>query len=95
MSSTLDRLLGVDEPIEPTHEIPKPGKNYNDALPHSHMGTLMRRRQELTNRAFAPTDSEGEASSYLSSELDFDWHNQDSNAILRKLSGGGGTEDDE
>jgi hypothetical protein len=95
MSSTLDRLLGIDEPIEATHEIPKPGKNYNDSLPFSHMGNLMKRRQELSNRAFTPTDSEGEASSYLSSELGYDWHSQDSNTILRKLVGGSSNEGDD
>jgi hypothetical protein len=96
MSSTLDRLLGTEEPIEPTHELPQVGKNYNDKLPHSHMGNLMKRRQELSQRSFTPTpDSESEASSYLSSELGYDWHGQDSNTIMKKLAGGGGEEGNE
>ena len=95
MSSTLDRLLGIEEPIEPTHEIPPKEANYHsDKLPHSHMSTLMKRRDELGQRKFSPTDTEAEASSYLSSELDYNWHDQDSNAILRKLAGGGGEEDE-
>jgi len=88
MSSTLDRLLGKEDLIEPTHEIPKPGHYHNDKLPYSHMGNLMKRRQELSQKSFNPTDPDGEATSRLSSRLDFDWDNQDSSSLFRKMSGG-------
>lgn len=93
MTSILDRLLGTEDLIEPTHELPEKGSYYNDKMPLSHMGNLMRRRQELSQKSFTPVDPEGEATSRLSSKLDFDWDNQDSSSMLRKLSGGSKDED--
>jgi hypothetical protein len=93
MSSTLDRLLGKEDLIEPTHEIPEKGHYNNDKLPFSHMGNLMKRRQELSQKSFSPVDPDGEATSRLSSRLDFDWDGQSSSSMLRKMSGG--TNDEE